>query len=178
LHPLVITRIQSAAWHEGTLRDAIHGLKYGRRSDVALPLAVLLKDKLSDSGARIDVITSVPLHPKRFRERGYNQAELLARQLARMTDTLYFTTLTRTRATADQIGLDGTQRRANVAGAFAADASHVCGKNVLLVDDVCTTGATLDACAVALFVAGASAVYGLTVTRPFEKTSISIKDSG
>ncbi len=114
----------------------------------------------------MDLITSVPLHLTRQRERGYNQAELLARHLARLRDLPYVTVLARTRATEQQVGLDGMQRRANVSNAFSAIPQPVTGKNVLLVDDVSTTGATLDACAQALFQANARTVYGLTVTRP------------
>jgi ComF family protein len=163
--PLSTTRTQSVFWHEGAIREAIHALKYNRRRDVAIPLAKYLASNLPDH-SMIDIVTAVPLHVSRQRERGYNQAELLARRVALLTRLPYATVLSRTRATAQQVGLDRSQRRTNVANAFTADASHVRGKIVLLIDDVSTTGATLDACASALFQAGARAVYGLTVTRP------------
>lgn len=165
-HPPAITRIQSACWHEGALRDAILALKYSHRRDVALPLAHLLGDILSSSNVNFDFITSVPLHPVREQERGYNQAELLAQHVANRRRLPYLRVLQRTRATADQIGLDEGARPANVAGAFTADASQCANKTVLIIDDVCTTGATLNACATALFQVKARAVYGITVARP------------
>jgi competence protein ComFC len=165
-HPLTITMIRAAAWHEGAIREAIHALKYLRRRDVAAPLASLLSSALPPADLPIDFITSVPLFPLREQERGYNQAELLAIQVARQVRLPYEAVLARTRATADQIGLDGRARRVNVADAFAATTRSLNNKAVLLIDDVCTTGATLDACALALFQEGARAVYGLTVARP------------
>lgn len=165
-HPPTISRIQSACWHEGALREAIHALKYKRRRDVALPLARLLGTALSTSTVQYDLITSVPLHPMREQERGYNQAELLAQHAAKGYHLPYQRILQRTRATEDQVGLDAPARRANVANAFTADASQCADKTVLIIDDVCTTGATLNACAAALFQARAQAVYGLTVARP------------
>lgn len=165
-HPLHITKIQSVVWHDGALREAIHALKYSRRRDVAIPLANLMADHLTRANMTFDLVTSVPLHPTREQERGYNQAELLARHLAQTRALPYQRLLTRTRATADQIGLDGKARRINVADAFDANPIVTADKNVLLIDDVCTTGATLDACAVALFQGGARTVTGLTVARP------------
>ncbi len=165
-HPLSISRIQSVAWHDGVLRQAIHALKYNRRRDVAEPLAELVAEGISNSAAPFDFITSVPLHPLREQERGYNQAELLAERAARLRGLNYQRALKRTRATADQIGLNGVARRANVANAFEAEPARVADRVVLVIDDVSTTGATLDACAVALFQAGARAVYGLTLARP------------
>lgn len=165
-HPRLITRIRAAAWHEGVVRQAIHALKYNRRRDVAAPLANLLAPLCAAPDDKPDLFTSVPLHPERQRERGYNQAELLAEQTARALRSTYARLLERTRATADQIGLNAKERRANVRDAFQVTAAvSVTGKRVVLIDDVCTTGATLDACAAALFARGADAVYGVTVAR-------------
>ncbi|MBI4673630.1 MAG: ComF family protein [Chloroflexi bacterium] len=147
------------------MREAIHALKYKRRRDVAPALARLLAAQLASENAPFELITSVPLHPARELERGYNQAELLAEQTARVMRSTYVRTLKRTRATADQIGLSAVERRANVHAAFVSTGNAVAGKNVVLIDDVCTTGATLDACAAALFANHARAVYGLTVAR-------------
>lgn len=165
-HPLKITQIRSATWHEGAMRKAIHALKYNRRRDTVPLLARYLATQLAESGLRFDLITSVPLYPLRQVERGYNQAELLARETARMTDSTYARLLERTRATADQIGLDGAGRRLNVRDAFRGNSALENHPAIVLIDDVCTTGATLDACAVALFESGARAVYGLVVARP------------
>lgn len=165
-HPRIITRIRSAAWHEGAVREAIHALKYNRRRDVVPSLTRLLAQQFAQLDAPIDFLTSVPLYPAREQERGYNQAELLAEQTARMIRSTHVCALRRTRVTADQIGLNASERRANVRDAFAAVGNNMAGANVVLIDDVCTTGATLDACAAALFANGARTVYGLTVARP------------
>lgn len=165
-HPLHITHIRAVAYHEGTLRQAIHALKYRHWIDLVDPLAALLQQYLVRTTPNVDLITAVPLHTDRQRERGYNQAELLARRLAAGVGLPYVGGLKRTRATADQIGLDVQARHENVRDAFAADRGAFAGRRVLLVDDVCTTGATLDACAVALRAQGACEIYGMTVARP------------
>jgi ComF family protein len=164
--PLHLTHIRAVAYHEGALRKAIHALKYGRRSDLAAPLAVLLQQHLLRSALKVDLITAVPLHPERERDRGYNQADLLARELAPRVALPYKGGLERIRATQDQIGLDAAARHENMREAFAADPTAFRGCRVLIVDDVCTTGATLDACAAALHSQGARLTYGLTVARP------------
>lgn len=164
--PLHITQIRAVAYHEGPLRQAIHAFKYERRRDLATPLATLLQQHLAQNNLNVDLVTAVPLHPSRQQERGYNQAELLAREIARRKGITFVPGLVRVRATADQVGLDATGRRENVDGAFAADRSAFSGSRVLLVDDVCTTGATMDACAVALKEAGAKLTFGLAVARP------------
>lgn len=164
--PLHVAQIRAVAYHEGPLREAVHAFKYARRIDLAGPLAALLQQHLMRSALRVDTITAVPLHPTRQLERGYNQSELLAHELARKTGLPYVKGIERMRATSDQVGLDAAARRANVQGAFSADRNAFRGSSVLLVDDVCTTGATLDACAVALDAAGAQFTYGLAVARP------------
>ncbi len=158
--------LTSASWHEGTARAAVHALKYDHRKELAQPLATLLEQCLGCIPLAFDEITAVPLHPAREHERGYTQAELIARALADRTGRHYATGLQRIRATADQVGLNATERHANVRGAFQADPISFRQQRILLIDDVCTTGATLKACAAALRAQGARAVYGLTVTRP------------
>jgi ComF family protein len=118
----------------------------------------------------------MPLHVARRRERGYNQATLLARPLARaLRIPLHEGALARTRATQPQTRLVHSDRRANVAGAFAlvspAMTPLLAGKRILLVDDVTTTGATLDAAAVALLAARPVAIYALTVARPMRNSA-------
>jgi ComF family protein len=151
---------------DGHIRHAIHALKYRRVAALAEPLGDALARFWLAAPAPISAIVPVPLHPARQRERGYNQAELLARRVSRATGApLRANGLRRTRATAVQMTLHAAERKANVADAFAAEPAVVRGADVLLVDDVCTTGATLDACAVVLKAAGAGAVFGLALAR-------------
>ncbi len=113
-----------------------------------------------------DVLVPVPLHPHRQRERGYNQAALLAQAFGKtvgipvLTDVLF-----RCRNTVSQTTLNAQERRANVADAFTCVPGSVQGKQVLLIDDVCTTGATLEACSIALRTGGAISVWALTLAR-------------
>jgi ComF family protein len=148
---------------------AIHELKYQGRRRVAGRLAEVL---LTAASARAllapgAVLVPVPLHPRRRRERGFNQAELLAQELSRRTRLeIAAAALVRRRPTAPQTGLSAAERRANVRGAFAVRRrAQVAGRVVVLVDDVLTTGATATACARTLSAAGASEVRLLTVAR-------------
>ncbi|MGC8786236.1 MAG: ComF family protein [Anaerolineae bacterium] len=114
----------------------------------------------------VDVILPVPLHPQRFRERGYNQSTLLARELARHTALpIAEHSLSRIAPTLPQVGLNAAQRAENVRNAFRCTDDSVSGLSVLLVDDVLTTGATLRACAQALLQGNAYAVWGLTLAH-------------
>ncbi len=166
MHSRYLDQMHAVGYHEGALREAIHALKYSRRTELAVPLGGLLQQHIPQTSWKIDVITAVPLHPDRRRQRGYNQAELLARELAGRVGLPYVEGLRRLRATADQIGLDAAARRENVRDAFEADASAFRDRHVLMIDDVCTTGATMDACAMALRAQGARSIYGLAIARP------------
>jgi len=162
-----IEGIRSPFRFEGLIRDAIHQFKYQNLKTLAPPLAALLEEYLHFHPLPIEVIIPVPLHPKRLRQRGYNQAELLAGELAKLTRLpLMKQSLRRKRDTPPQIqATSAEERRANVADAFTCQDGQIQGKQVLLIDDVCTTGATLDACAKALKVSGATLVWGLTLAR-------------
>jgi ComF family protein len=160
--------LRVAARYEGTVRQAMWQLKYHRQRRLAEPLGDLLAGACADLVPQIDLIVPVPLHSSRQRQRGFNQAELLARQCAlRLGLPARADVLTRIRATPPQVGLGVAARAANVAGAFAVRTpAPVAGRRLLLVDDVCTSGATLGAGAEPLRAAGALVVWGLAVARP------------
>ncbi len=165
-HPLKIEFIRSVVIFQGTLRDAIHRFKYDRLSSLAEPFGDLLAQCWIANNFQADWIVPVPLHSARQRDRGYNQAALLARRLADRTQTRTIEpALKRIRITAVQMELDAAERRQNVAGAFECVDRRITAKRVCLVDDVCTTGATLDACAEAVYQAGAASVFALTLAR-------------
>jgi ComF family protein len=165
-HPLQIEQIRSVALFDGVLRQAIHRFKYERLSGLAEPFGDMLADYWRTEQLTADWLIPVPLHPSRERDRGYNQSELLSRQLARRANVpISSKGLRRTRATAVQMTLNAAQRRENVAGAFECVEPHVRGARVVIIDDVGTTGATLDACAQAVLKAGAASVMGLTLAR-------------
>lgn len=163
--PLQIDGTRAVAFFEGNVRHAIHALKYNHRPELAQPLGEMLSAYLFAYPLPVDVLIPVPLHPERERARGYNQSLLLARVLGeRHNLPVWHDALTRTRHTRPQVELDAADRRANVHAAFAAE-PRVAGKRVLLIDDVCTTGATLDTCGVALQKCGAKSVWGLAIAR-------------
>jgi len=127
----------------------------------------LLDDYLVDNPLPGEVLVPVPLHPKRLRERGYNQSYLLAKELGKLTGLpVVADSLVRERHTSPQARtLTVGERRGNVADAFACRDRRLEGKPVILIDDVSTSGATLDACALALKEAGAASVWGLVLAR-------------
>lgn len=161
----VLAGRQSTAVFGGAIRDAIHALKYEGERRMATPLGVRLATTLLASGWPVQIVMPVPLGGHRLKERGYNQAALLAGAVAWRARLAYADALHRTRETPTQVGLGRAARQENVAGAFSADAAQVSGRVVLLVDDVFTTGATLRACAEGLLQAGATGVYALTVAE-------------
>jgi competence protein ComFC len=164
--PLVCDRARSLYAYQGEVRKAIHHLKYQRDLCLSLVFGQALSAELGRLDWQPALVTSVPLSPSRRSERGFNQADLLAQSLA-MASGLRFRprALRRIRETASQVGLSLKERRQNVWGAFQADRRLVAGREVLVVDDLMTTGATLDACAQALREADAERVYALTLAR-------------
>jgi ComF family protein len=158
-----IDRSRAVGLYDGTLRAIIHAFKYGGRRSLARPLAELMRTRGADVLEGAAAVVPVPLHVSRRRERGFNQAADLARHL----HLPVVAALKRTRATAAQAELPAARRHGNVRGAFAATrrAAALAGEVVLLVDDVSTTGATLDACARALKAAGVREVRALTAAR-------------
>ena len=166
-HTPPITGIRSVFRLEGAIRQAIHELKYNNLRALAPLLAGYLAEGFSSMEFAPDTITPVPLHKARERRRGYNQSRLLAEALSRRTDLPIDTGMvSRVRNTDSQVqSRDAQTRSLNVSGAFACEDVNLKGRNILLVDDVCTTGATLLSCAEALRHAGALHVWGLTVAR-------------
>ncbi len=162
-----INGIRSPFLFEGVVRQAIHHLKYQNLKALATPLAQLLKGYLDTAPLPGEVLVPVPLHPRRLRERGYNQSSLLARELGKLSGLRVVEgSLHRLRNTPSQAKAASVAvRRSNVGGAFACRDHHLQQTPVLLIDDVCTTGATLDACAIALKTAGATSVWSLTLAR-------------
>ncbi|MBV8084155.1 MAG: ComF family protein [Chloroflexi bacterium] len=159
-----IDGIRAAARYEGAIRSAVHRLKYDGRRAMAGQLAAYLVRAAAELPG--EAVVPLPLHPNRLRVRGYNQSELLARELASRLGLPLLLAAERVRETEDQIGKNRRQRQQNVKGAFVcADRSLVAGRALLLVDDVCTTGSTLFACAEPLLKAGAASVWGLAVAR-------------
>jgi len=155
---------RAAAAYAGTVREAIHTLKFNGRRSLAHPLAGLVYEQCGDI-ERPDAIVPVPLAPGRERDRGFNQSLLIAERLAeRFGVRVRPRWLVRLRATAPQSGLAAAERRTNVSGAFAASPG-VAGRHVLVIDDVITTGATAGDCARALRLAGAFRIGVLTVAR-------------
>ena len=148
--------------YEGVLRKLIHLYKYGKVKTLARPLSGLLAQALPRDEA-FDAAVPVPLYWRRRLQRGFNQAELLARGLSRRTGIPVVRALGRLRPTPAQAGLSNSARRQNVSQAFRA--RGVQGKRILLIDDVMTTGATAASCAAALKQAGARRVSLLTVAR-------------
>jgi ComF family protein len=155
--------------YAGALRTLVHELKYRGRRRVAARLAEVLVAEPAVAGLLRDAeaLVPVPMHPRRRRQRGFNQAELLAQELARRCGVpLVPDALVRRRDTATQTGLSAAARRRNVAGAFAVRRrARVAGRTLVLVDDVVTTAATALACARALRAAGACDVRLLSVAR-------------
>ena len=147
------------------MREALHRFKFGGRRALARPLADLAVEQCGGTlPDGIDAIVPVPLAGARERERGFNQAALLAERVALRLDVPVRTRwLARPRATRPQSDLPATERLTNVRGAFRA--APAVGRHVLLVDDVLTTGATLAECARALRAAGADRIGALTVAR-------------
>lgn len=170
--PPAFARARAAVVFGDISRDLVHGLKYGDRLDLARPMARLMAQAGRDVLADADLLLPVPLHAFRLWRRRFNQAALLARHLASGAEKKWRTdTLVRVRATPSQISLSRLERHRNVSGAFAVRAAaeaHVYGRRILLVDDVLTTGATLDACARTLRRAGAAHVDALTFARVVE----------
>ena len=152
-------RCAGAVWYEKTVRDALLRLKFQGASEIAEPLGELIARCAAEQfGGEFDTVTWVPVSKKRLRKRGYDQSELLARSACRFWDIQPVRLLEKKVDNPAQSGIhDGAARRANVLGVYEA-VGDVAGKRILLIDDICTTGATLIECTRVLEDAGAEQV--------------------
>ena len=157
-------RCAGAVWYEKTVRDALLRLKFQGASEIAEPLGELIARCAAEQfGGEFDTVTWVPVSKKRLRKRGYDQSELLARSACRVWDNQPVRLLEKKVDNPAQSGIhDGAARRANVLGVYEA-VGDVAGKRILLIDDICTTGATLIECTRVLEDAGAEQVVCVAV---------------
>lgn len=165
---MAVSRIRAAVlFTPGPVQDVLHAIKYRGAAELAITLSTLLLKAWEKYTFESDLLIPVPLHPRRERWRGYNQAALLALALAaRLQRPVAPRALQRVRYTPSQTRLNREERRKNVAEAFALmPGLDVSGLRITLIDDVATTGATLDACARVLVAHGAIDVTALTVAR-------------
>jgi ComF family protein len=163
--PISIDQVRSFGPFEGWLREAILQFKYESEWARAEHLGPMLVNAATDIRA-FDTLIPVPLHPTRYRQRGFNQSQLLAQQVGKLLHRAVDDSLVRTRRTEAQARLRGIDRAANVSDAFTVRRPElVAGRAIVLIDDVITTGSTLDACARALRSAGAESVSAVTLAR-------------
>ncbi len=160
------TKIFSVCRYTASAKDLIYRYKYKGEKHLAVNLGWMMYQRAVQHLTRdgVDFVTAVPLHLSRKRQRGFNQSRLLAVRIGYLLEKpVHYNLISRVKDTPTQTALNGEQRRENVADAFKISASlDLTGKNVLLVDDVCTTGATLNSCGKTIIRAGASRVYGIT----------------
>lgn len=162
-----ITGIRAPFRFNGVIREAVHQLKYHNLREISGLLAVFLNDYLNRYPISCDILVPVPLHPKRLRERGYNQSGLLARELSKLNGIpVSESCLIRSIHSFSQAKTSSVRERLkNVSGIFAVKNDALRNKRVLLIDDVSTSGATLNECARALMSGGAASVWGLALAR-------------
>ena len=166
--PQGIVQLEWCCSYSGVARASLAALKYDGELRLVEVLAEQMAARWARAGIGGDVLVPVPVHAARLRQRGFDQAELLARAAGRVLKLPVATALARATKTAAQHNLGRRARAANVGGAFAvkaAAAPQVQDRWIVLVDDVVTTGATFSGCAVALYAAGARAVSGLALCR-------------
>jgi ComF family protein len=159
---------RAVALHDGAARDLVSRFKYGERLDLVRLMARMMVASGGEVLATADCLVPVPMHRLRLFRRRYNQAALLANEIGRLSGTrVEVDALQRVKRTPQQVGLNRAERRANLAGAFRiseAARARVAGRHVVLIDDVRTTGSTLNACAHILRKAGATRIDALTFT--------------
>lgn len=164
--PPSFKEMRSWAVYEGPLREAVRRLKYKKELSLGDTFSQAMVALFTQSRWQVDAITPVPIGIARKSQRGYNQASLLARPMALRAGIEYLPkALKKVKDTPSQVGLNIHQRRANVKGSFQAQPGYVVGKKIMIVDDVCTSGATVEECSKVLLEAGAVEVYVITLAR-------------
>ncbi len=165
-HPIFLNRLRSVFRYGGEVQRLVQAFKFQGQSSLGRTLAAQLTGCYAEHAFAADIVVPVPLSGARRRRRGYNQAALLAREVARELGLPMSEAMRRLGNPTPQARSTAEQRRRNVSGVFeVAKSEAVAGRRVLLIDDVATTGATLSACAEALLATGASEVIGLTLAR-------------
>jgi ComF family protein len=169
--PLKFNGLRAFSDYIEPLRSIIHAFKYRGNALLGEPLGALLAETYLRHHMAVDLIIPVPLHAERLQQRGYNQAQLLAKSCAEQLQLPISTTLLiRTRKAVTQVKSGAQARRSNLQGAFDyhsnATTQDLLNRKILVIDDVSTTGATLEACADLLFAAGCKEVWGLVLAHP------------
>ncbi len=176
--PPPYNRARAVAAHEGVMRDLIHAFKYADRHDARRLFGRWLAQAAAPLLPGADVIVPVPLAPGRLLQRQFNQSAIIAQELSRCTGLAFDPySLRRVRKTRSQVGLSRAERQSNVRGSFAVSsrrARALAGRNVILVDDVITTGATVGACARTLLAAGAGRVDVLALALVTDPRQVSL----
>jgi len=158
--------ICAAHYNGGPTKELIHNLKYNSVTEIVLILGKVMAKALQKNVPKKDIlITFAPLHRRRLAQRGFNQAELLAKNISKTNKIPMKNLLEKKKNTKRQVELKGRERRKNLEGVFAFKDGDLKGKTIIIVDDVTTTGATLNECAKVLKKAGAKEVWGLVVAR-------------
>jgi ComF family protein len=164
-----LDRILSATSFKGIVREAIHKLKYSYLEELSVPLSLLILNYLQNINCQIDnsfIIVPVPMHPKKKRRRGFNQSEEIAKIISQSTNIPLSTTLIKIKETKPQMELNRIERMENIKNCFAINnEKEIENKTILLLDDVYTTGTTIEECAKVLKENGAKEVWGLTIAR-------------
>jgi ComF family protein len=166
--PPGLVQLEWCCAYSGPARACLHALKYDGELRLVEPLAQQMAGRWQRAAIGGDTLVPVPVHAAKLKQRGFDQAELLARAVGRVLELPVLTALERASKTAAQHALGRTARAANVGGAFAVKAANrttINGRWIVVVDDIVTTGATFAGCAQALYEAGASAVSGLALAR-------------
>ncbi|MGD8485759.1 MAG: phosphoribosyltransferase family protein [Chloroflexota bacterium] len=166
--PEGVLQLEWCATYSGPVRAALHAFKYRGERRLSVPLSRALAERWQQAGRGGELVTWVPVHASRRRERGFDQAEELARAMAAELGLPAVRCLERRQRTTAQHALGQAQRASNTAGAFVLEEGlheHIAGRWVIVVDDIMTTGATLGGCARALLAGGAAAVSAVTVAR-------------